>query len=256
MSEEMNTMKHTIESAIQDGSVRMKSKGYFVARSVALGIGLFILAAAIVYIVSFGMFVMYIRGGGELFAFGFPGMFSFIKSFPYILLGLAILLILIFELILKKQTISYRKPMILSVAVVVCLTLVVGFGFTKLPVHEYLYSRSISDTPTPLIGPIYKSFGDAPLDGVTPGVCLEVLESGFAMKTLDGEVVTVNMFETTRLSQKSPLVEGAQVMVLGELKDGVIDAHGVKVVPEDRPYAPFRKFKKDPRFHAPPPPEL
>ncbi len=244
----INLINKNIQEAIRSGKLKMHSKKYFIARTALIAISIVIIAAALVYLISFVFFVLQTRGVWELSGFGFKGLMPFIISLPWLLLAAAFIFLIGLEFLVKKTTIAYRKPLVYSVSGLMLLVLLAGFGFTKFSLHEKLYNRAIDHNPPPIVGSFYKEFGEHPLHNAHPGMIADINSNGFIMTTHMGEIMNVVITADTIFIDKQELRIDDQVMVMGDNIDGVITAKAIKI----RDGRGIRSFDKKPGSLRPP----
>lgn len=226
---DITSIQKHIQSAIQDGKLKMRSKKYFIARTVLLVAGIVIISVALVYLISFVFFVLHMQGAWELSSFGFRGFGLFIISLPWLLFTATFIFLIGLELLVKKTTIAYRKPLVYSVLGMVILVLLAGFGFAKLPLHEIMYRRAMQDNSSPMIGFFYKEFGQHPLHNAHPGVVTELKDDGFVINTHMNMLIDVIVTEDTEFIDNQELKINDNVMVIGKYDDGQIVAEAIKI---------------------------
>ncbi len=226
---DITSIHKQIQSAIKDGKLKMRSKRYFIARTILIIIGIVIISVALVYLMSFVFFVLHITGAWELSSFGLKGFGLFIFSLPWLLLSATFVFLIGLELLIKKTTIAYRKPLAYSVLGMSVLVLLAGFGFARLPLHEMMYQRAVEDNISPVMRSFYKEFGQRSLYNAHPGVIIEMNDDGFVMNTHMNMLMNVLINDKTNIIDNRVLKINDNVMVIGEYKDGSITAEAIKI---------------------------
>ncbi len=226
---DITSIHKQIQSAIKDGKLKMRSKKYFIARTILITIGIVIISVALVYLISFVFFVLHITGAWELSSFGLRGFRLFIFSLPWLLLSATFVFLIGLEFLIKKTTIAYRKPLIYSVLVMSALVFLAGFGFARLPLHEMMYQRAVEDNTLPVMKSFYTEFGQRSLYNAHPGVVIEMNDNGFVMNTHMNMPMNVLINDKTNIIDNRVLKINDNVMVVGEYKDGNITAEAIKI---------------------------
>jgi len=228
---DLTSVYTSLQEAIHSGKLKMRSKKYFIAINILLGVSIIIITLALVYLISFVFFILHINGMWELSGFGFRGLFPFLISIPWFLVIITLLFIISLEFLVKKTTIVYRKPLVYSVVGLVSLVSLAGFTFAQLPLHENLYHRSFGDDASSLVGGFYKEFGQRPLHNAYPGTILEINQNGFSMRTGMNMNENINVVVTgdTVLIDQRELEINDNVMVIGERNDNTIIAEAIKL---------------------------
>lgn len=226
-------MQKKIMDTIADGDIKMKSRSYFLLRTsvwVIAGICLLLLA---VYIASVIIFVMHRNGSWFVPGFGATGVWVFLRSFPWVLALLIVILLLLLELFIKKSTMVYRRPLVYSLAGLFAVAVIVGFFAARAPFHGILYERA-QDGGLPVVRTMYH--GPGMLKGHRPyvGEIVVVRVNGFDMMTYEKEAYEVTFTQKTKIPKMKVFRVGDVVVVMGEEDDGLITAFGVKPVSEPR----------------------
>lgn len=125
--ENPNKIENEVLKKIQQGDVRMTSRKYFAVKTVLtilVGIAIFTVSTMLV---SFLIFSLSNRGDLFLLSFGTKGIYKFILIFPWYLLSVAVLLLVILDYLLRRFRFGYHSPLVyLFMGTLVFVT---GFSF-------------------------------------------------------------------------------------------------------------------------------
>jgi hypothetical protein len=121
------SIKDSVLEKIQTEHTPMHSQGYFALRIVALIVVAIAVLIFSVALCNFILFSLRINGPFSLLALGLPGLLLFIQIFPWTLLVLDILLIILLEWLLRKFPFGYRSPILYMLAGIVLVILAFGF---------------------------------------------------------------------------------------------------------------------------------
>ncbi len=219
---------------IKKGEVKRRPKSYFLMRS-------FLYALAILAVLGFSLFLgsfifFSIRATGIFFLpiLGFPGLKLFLLSFPWILIVLIVLLIILAEALLKRLHVVYSKPLLYSAIMLVVLVFFGSFIIERTHLHARLFERAREDM-LPVMGPVYRGFGDRQIRDTCIGEVTAVLADGLIVETVDGREVRVITSERTSCPCGLEQIDtGDMVVIIGEEENGEISALGVnKIAGED-----------------------
>src|SRR5665213_3408185 len=115
------SVRQGVMDAIKKGNVQMRPRWHFVLVSTLAALGVFIVLLSLHYIVSLSVFLL--RDNGAWFApsFGGRGWFSLLHSVPWLLILFIIVFIGVLEVLVRRYRFVYRKPLLLSVAIILAL---------------------------------------------------------------------------------------------------------------------------------------
>jgi hypothetical protein len=222
---------------IKKGEVKRRPKSYFVIRSFLYALIILAILGFSLFLGSFIFFSMRATGIFFLPILGFPGLKLFLLSFPWILIVFIVLLIVLAEALLKKLHVIYSRPLLYSAIVLVVLVFFGSFVMERTRIHAGLFERAREDM-LPIMGPVYKGFGNRQIRNTCIGEVTAVLTDGLIVETVDGREVKVVTSEGTNCPCGLEQIDtGDMVIIMGEEKDGEISALGVnKIAEEENPY--------------------
>lgn len=217
-------IKATILEKIENGEIAMKSKARFVFKIVVLT--MIILATFIISILltSYIFFSLRISNHEALLGFGTRGIKTFFDVFPWHLLTLEIILITILTLILKHFRFAYQRPILYLSALGLILSIIIGFGVSKLALHEHLlrqYERGTMPGGRYLyerirIPPNHREVFQGKITSINKHMITIIGKNG------------VHVIEiTSSIQRREPLNVGDRVVVAGDLVHGTIRAYGI-----------------------------
>ena len=218
---------------IKKGKIKMKSKSYFVFRTALFVIGVILVFIFIIFLISFIIFILRTSGVGHFPAFGFRGLRIFLVSFPWLLMILAVIFILILEVFARRFSIVYRKPLLYSALGIVVIALLLGLVIAQTPMHKRLF-QSAQEGKLPVFGPFYKGYHMRVPDNVYFGEVSSITDDGFEIETKQGESLSVIISSKTRLPFNEDIQEGDSAVVIGERDNSTIKAFGVRCRPLNR----------------------
>lgn len=107
---ENEKLENSIMGKIKSGQVKLKSKYIFWAEK--LGLGTAFALSVLLSVLFFNLILFYLKETDNLkyLSFGKFGIFAFLESFPYLLVIVFIILIVLAGYLLTRSDVSYKKP--------------------------------------------------------------------------------------------------------------------------------------------------
>lgn len=232
-------IKKKILEKIKQGEVAMKPKWHFVLESVLAIIGIVILSLGLLYILSFIVFAL--RQSGVMFApaFGLRGVFAFLYSSPWILILLAVLFVGVLEILVRKYSFTYKKPIVYVLLGIVVISLAGSYAIAQTTMHERI-QKFAERGHLPPVGSVYERYAKPQLRDVHVGVITEIQENRFIFENRQGRETYVEINEKSKVSIE--LKEDTHVVVFGKRTEEGITALGVGPLPKDVQFErPMRK---------------
>ena len=233
----MNNENHSssiherVESAIRSGQVKARSR--FVIGLQILSVLLTAAAALSVSVLtlSFVLYSVFESGEAFLLGFGWSGIGIFLLLFPWTLLAIALLCIVLFQWRLSYLVPSYRVPLVILFGLL--LVGVIGLGYLFTPLHTSL-SKHIHEKNVPLLDELYENIYESREGyGVYRGFIVSVEETGFHFIRSDKDADRDDMPRFVlipHLTQQFHI--GDEVFIVGKQEDGVIRASQLATFPD------------------------
>ncbi|MEY4731324.1 MAG: hypothetical protein RL681_270 [Candidatus Parcubacteria bacterium] len=247
-------MREKVLAAIKRGDVTMRPKWHFVLRAALMLMGSVFAFLALLYVVSFILFVLWRTGAWFVPVFGMRGILAFLLGIPWMLVFVSLALVIILELLVKHYAFAHRKPLLYSVLGITAFAFAGGLIVAKTTIHPWLYQQAMEHR-LPVAGQFYEHLPGGRVDMVYRGSVTSVATSGFILAPHRGEPFGVYLTATTSLPYGFDFVEGDTVVVFGEPDGDLVHAIGVREIdpddidrsgPPDGP-RPFRGFLLLPR---------
>ncbi len=234
MNQEQDKNFHkTILEKIESGKVTMHSKAFLVWRTVLWALGALLLAALLIFIVSFIIFVTRASGVSDLPQFGLHGLQEFLTFFPWLFIPAVILFLWLLERFVIRHSLAYRIPALYSAAGITAAILGVGLIVSLTPLHHTLY-ESAMDAHLPFGGGIYKFFGQIHPDDFHIGNVVSVSGSAYTLHTREEPNVQVITNQQTRYEDGRNIVAGDFIEVVGrEINETITAIHIRKIDPQN-----------------------
>jgi hypothetical protein len=229
---ENNKIEEQVLTAIESGRVKMRPRWQFVLQAALLGIGAVMLLFVLLYLVSFILFVLHQNGAWFVPNFGAPGWFALFRRLPWVLIGLSAIFIIILEVLVRRYSFAYRRPLLASALGIVGVVLIGGVVIAATPFHARLFD-SARHNGLSVIGSMYRGFGMPDFDDIHRGNIVQAVIGGFVIQDDDGNTSTVLITPQTRLPLGDDFEVGDTVIVFGtEAQPGLVTAFGIQKISE------------------------
>ena len=234
-------ISQNVVSKIETGELKMRPKVYFVIKTILI-VGL--LALAFLLALYFGSLIIFILRINDILLFhgmGFQVIRNIFLSFPWYLVFLVFGLVILVEAAAKRFNFVYRKPLIVSLLIILVLVFLSSLLIEKSSLHHSFF-RLAEQERLPLAGRMYRDLGNLEIENVYFGRILEKKDNLWIMELDSGKEVGLKITEKTRGKRIfTEIEEGNKVIVIGELEEGLIDVDSFKRI-ERR----FRNYKERP----------
>ncbi len=234
-----NNESHIAENVlarIREGSVRMRSRTYFVICIGAAAIIAVLSLAVSVWVVSFIFFSIHESGELFLLGFGARGIETFLYLFPWLALIIDIGLLCLLEIFLQGFKFGYRTSLLSIFLGILCFSVALGVVFDLLPVHSALLERA-DRGELPVLGEMYEGIRDSHENqGIFRGTIMSIRTNQIIIAHTDGDHDADYGTWTIVLPENGapPLAIGDRVYVLGSLNGQTVQAYGVQKLSPDQ----------------------
>jgi hypothetical protein len=176
-------IQQKILDKIRRGEIAMRPRAYFALSVIALAAVAAAFVLVSVFILNFILFSIRINSKDALLSFGPRGLVAFLWFFPWTLLVLDVLLVLIGQWLVRGFRFGYRMPIVYVIAGLILVTGATAFVIDRTGLNERLLRLSDEGG---LPGPIGGLYGSARhLPPPRQGICRCVVTS------INGNMLTV-----------------------------------------------------------------
>ncbi len=227
---ETPTLKKDIMRAIREGKVHMRPRWRYILSGTLAALGGAILFLTLLYIVSFGIFML--RQSGAFFVpiFGWRGLFAFFAALPVVLIVLLAAFVVILEILVQRYRVGYRTPLLVSAGAILGIVLLGGYALERTHIHEVVLEQARGEGALPALRMIYPTNGHH-MENIYRGTIISMTSSGFEMLDDTGIGTTsVRIDRSTRLPLGADFGPGEKVVVFGDEASGTVHAYGVREI--------------------------
>lgn len=156
MTEQIKKIEDKVKSLIQEGKIKMKPRWFFVLKSILKILFIVVLFLILVYFISFANFIVneriVLNGGPE-----YGGWAKFLFGIPWLIIFLSFVMLFLLEVLVRKYSFVYRRPLVYSLFFIVFLIFIMGFMLIKLDKRKNV-PRFGEDKNIPLFTPMHKYY--------------------------------------------------------------------------------------------------
>lgn len=236
---EHSNMKDAVLAQIREQKVSMRPKLYFTLKAVAV-----LVVAGVILLVTVGIFNYIsfserVNGHESLLMFGPRGILLFLAIFPWPLLILDILLVVLLESLLRRFQFAYRRPVLYLILLFAVGAFALGVVLDRAThFNDDLLQRIDHKQLPPPLGFLYvDARRPAPHDrGIFRGTIVNVATSTFTLihddydKDQDDGTYEILPPPETPLQNFSL---GERLYVAGTVENGIVHAYGIEVLPAE-----------------------
>lgn len=239
------SLSDNVLEAIESGEVSMRPKWQFVLTISLWTLGTVLVGLTLVYLVSFILFAVRQNGSWFVTGFGSEGWREFFFSMPWLLIAVTLVFLALLGYLVKRYAFAYARPLFFSAAGIILVAGLGGFLITLTPLHSGLMGEAI-EYRLPLGGGIYRQFGGRNPGKIITGIIVEKNDTGYTIYDQDKELLMVLITPYTKMPQKLPELRDF-IVVLGERRGNIVEAHGVKCLSGQRGVRPMTPPRDDMR---------
>jgi hypothetical protein len=222
------TIKERVEEAIASGEIAMKPKWYFALQALLFALGVAIASCATLYLASFILFVMRENGLWFVPTLGPSGWYVFLVSLPWLLVLLLGSFVVVLELMVRRYSFAYRRPLVISVVGVLALVVIGGACIEVTPLHRVMVVYS--ERSLPVTRDVYRHYEDPQVSALQPGRVVTTTADGFILFSRRGDILHVAITPDTKMPPGFRFIEGDEVLVFGEKTTTSVKAFGIKLL--------------------------
>jgi len=157
MTEQIKKIEEKITTLIEQGQIKMKPKWYFVLKSILKVLLIIVSFLIVLYFSSFIILVL----KENLALRGNPGSFlawsQFIFSLPWLILLFSLGMLFVLEILVRKYSFVYQKPIAYTLFGLVFLIVVMSFVMHKID-RQSRIPRFGEDRNIPVFGPMHRYY--------------------------------------------------------------------------------------------------
>ena len=223
------TLQERLAQTIRDKKVTMKPKWRLVLPHVLIVTGATMLALLLILHTSSLLYGLHTNGSWYLIRAGLGNLGYVIGAFPWIPAALLLALLLTLAVIVSRTSRAYRLPILYSIIVIPLVIVGMSVAIENLPGHEQLHQFTTSSIP--IIGSVFKNVAENEPPNTYIGQVSNIQTDNFVLTNRKGNTLTVEITESTKITNPSPIQNAQVVQVIGKESKGKVTAKSVRSVP-------------------------
>ncbi|MBI4788914.1 MAG: hypothetical protein HY782_17925 [Chloroflexi bacterium] len=231
MDEELEGITATdkVLEAIKEGRIKKRPKWHFALQAILTLSAGGILLIVLLFVASFIFFVLLRTGVLLPPDWGHIGFVMLVVALPQHLVLLVLLLIVFIialQILVRRYSFSYRRPLLYTLVGIVLIVLVGGYAIATTPLHRSLL-QDAAGVNLPVIGAFYHEFQAQKILDIHAGTITEITETGFKLASMDEGTLTVLVTGDTLHWDGLDYAVGNRVVVIGERNNATVKALGI-----------------------------
>lgn len=223
------TIAEIINNKIKKGEIQMKSSLSIWMEKLSLNGSITALLGLLILIS--GLLVYWTNNNHDLLfgGYGRYGLFSFLRSFPYILTGIFILIFILMGVLFRKFDFSYKKPFLLILLFILMGVVTLGWILMRQPAGQRFYQQEGRRL----------HMGARNSDTMVFGMVSLVNGEEIVIYDEDARMITIKISTDTHFPYGRP-VKNDTIRAVGEWNGKIFNAVGVRVFSETN--SPVRRM--------------
>lgn len=141
----MQNLKEKILHEIESGKVKPKPKWLFAFKSLGLVFSLLFILLFTFYILAFLGFIMSERDWVQESTYSLSGLYFLLSTLPLTIIFLAIFMVIVASLTAYKYGLSYKKPFIYTLLVIIVLLFTTRYVFVLSGLQKYIKEKAFAE---------------------------------------------------------------------------------------------------------------
>lgn len=230
--EKIKNLREEVLGKIKSGSIKPHSKFYFTFRNALLVLVIVVIFLILLFITSFVIFALKTSELWFLPIFGIQGIEILISNFPWILVFAIIIFTVFLEVLANRFNFVFLKPLLYSLLLIIFIVVAFSFFINSTPLHPFVYEKARKENIS-VLKPFYDKFTRPNPTDFHPGTVIdEIKDNTFAIELADKTKISVKISENTRIRPEFKIYRGGRILVIGKIKNGIIEAEAIDNAPK------------------------
>lgn len=228
-----NNIEEEVLKKIECGDVKMKPKSYFLVKAIILILFTFSIFVLTTVLVSFIIFTLLNRGDLFLLGFGGKGLYKFILMFPWYLLVVNAVLLILLDYLIRRFRFGYNSPVIYLFLGTLVFVTTFSYVINYTSIHRMLYGFA-SRNNLPYAGMMYDRMRIIHNeDGVFRGVVTSIGDDYIIVKpaNFQNHSELIKVYAPEGIDLKNFVKVGEEIYIAGDIATGTeVLPYGIKRV--------------------------
>ncbi len=229
-NQEKKSIKDAVLEGIKHGDIKKIPKVFFTAKNALFLIAIIIAFGFSLFLISFIFFTLQMSELWYLPMFGFKGVELLLGNFPWFLILVVVLFVVLLEYFVSRFRFAYRQPLLYSSIFIIITVVVVSIFVRQTPLYQVIYSQT-EQGKFKLMKPFYDQYAKPTSVDFHPGTVVDVNQDGFTLEQRDKGVIQVEVSQKTQIPRDFKIYPGGRLLIIGKVINGVIEAENIDNAP-------------------------
>lgn len=202
----------------------MRPRWQFVLFGLLWGVGALLVLIVTLYLASLAVFTLRASGAWLAPVLGARGWYDIFRAAPLYIIVLIAIFALLLNIVVRHFAFAYRRPLILSLGVVLLVTFAGGILVGVTPFHRELHRQFRGG---PLGFPYERPMRPSLPDDVFRGLVVSRQGDTIQIRDREGATSTIFITPTTRLPFGEDFAPGDMIVVIGDKATDTVKAYGI-----------------------------
>ena len=239
----LHDLKNSLLEKIKSGEVKMHSKGYFFAKSALQILGLILAVLLALFLVSYVFFHLKVSGAFGFTNFGILGIRDLLLSLPWLMLFLVLIFIALLLWFAEHYPLTYRNPLLYSVAGILLVVFLGGYLVAKTPLHPYFFRLNAGGPGAPRGSMMFGLYSERRRPALHNGLVGKIeawMEDNRVVRDFSGQAYQVKLSDDVDWPPEGDVFQPGDVVIIhGQVDDGRVTAWGIRKIQLDSPRMNF-----------------
>lgn len=224
---------------IESGGVKMRPHWRFLAERIGVDTVLLLVLAVSIFIFSLVLHYWKINELHHLIGFGYSGIWRIIFSFPYELLAVTALLLILLYLIIRKKDWGYKHSFPVLISLIAVLMILLSGAVFAFGMHEFIEKKA-DEEKIPFVNNFYQGRLHNILNNTVRGKVKSINENSFELERPGPPPFKINkptIFKNSGLrinANRNKLIQGDEVEIIGNRDKDDFKPWGVVIIHEGK----------------------
>jgi hypothetical protein len=227
---ETKSLKDTIISKIKHGDIKKLPKVFFNFKNTLFLFAMIIVFGFLLFLISFIFFALQMSELWYLPMFGFRGVEILLGNFPWLLILLVIVFIILLEYFVSRFRFAYRQPLLYSSLIIIIIITTLSIVVRQTTLHQMIYDKT-ERGGFQVLKTLYNEYTKPNPTDYHPGSVVNLNKEGFTLELQNKSVIQVRVSTSTIIRRDFKLYPGGRLLIIGKIKNGVLEAENVDNAP-------------------------
>lgn len=227
MTPSRDPIAHII-AQIERGEITMRSKVRILAGTALVACAAAVVFVLSLYLISASVFTLRMSGVALFLSFGLRGVAAFLASFPWVLTGISLVLLVVLVRMVRLLPFAYRRSIVYSALAAIGVSATLGLVVEQTPLHAALNNRADTGVLR-IVKPLYRQQRVQQVRHAYVGT-VERVDAGVIELRTSAGIVRLGTDASTQYPKGPAVAPGQRVLILGDNRSGGLYARGIETI--------------------------